>query len=207
MKPQGILVIACGALARELRDLTQIHDVGDITVECLPAQLHNRPEKIPGLLRTRLEAAKHAYDHILVGYADCGTGGLLDAVCEEFGVERLPGSHCYEFFAGHQRFAAINDDDPTAFYLTDYLAKHFDRLIMDGLGITAHPELRDTYFGNYTRMVLRAQTGDPAVDAAAEEAAARLGLPLERVETGYGELETSVLSFVDVPSRLPASGR
>ncbi len=207
MKPQGILVIACGALARELRDLTQIHDVGDITVECLPAQLHNRPEKIPGLLRTRLEAAKHAYDHILVGYADCGTGGLLDAVCEEFGVERLPGSHCYEFFAGHQRFAAINDDDPTAFYLTDYLAKHFDRLIMDGLGITAHPELRDTYFGNYTRMVLLAQTGDPAVDAAAEEAAARLGLPLERVETGYGELETSVLSFVDVPSRLPASGR
>lgn len=207
MKPQGVLVIACGALARELRDLTQIHDVGDVTVECLPAQLHNRPEKIPGLLRARLEAAQHAYDHILVGYADCGTGGLLDAVCEEFGVERLPGSHCYEFFAGHQRFAAINDDDPTAFYLTDYLAKHFDRLIMDGLGITAHPELRDMYFGNYTRMVLLAQTGDPAVDAAAEEAAARLGLPLERVETGYGELETSVLSFVDVPSRLPASGR
>ncbi len=203
MNPPGVLVIACGALARELRDLIQLNELAGVTVECLPAQLHNRPEKIPVLMRERLEAARTTHDRVLVGYADCGTGGLLDAVCEEFGVERLPGAHCYEFFAGHESFSAINDDDPTAFYLTDYLAKHFDRLIMDGLGITAHPELQNMYFGNYTRVVLLAQTHDPVVDAAAESAAAKLGLPLERVDTGYGELETSVVSFVAAPRRVP----
>ena len=184
----GVLVIACGALARELRAIVETNRLSAVTIECLPAQLHNSPDRIPDAVRARLEAAVERYDRVLVGYADCGTGGLLDRVCEEFGVERLPGAHCYEFFAGLDRFPQINDADPTAFYLTDYLARHFDRLVYEGLGIAAHPELRDMYFGNYTRLVLLAQTGEPAVLAAAEAASERLGLPLQVLYVGYGEL-------------------
>lgn len=199
MAGQGVLVLACGALVRELGDIVGLHQLHDVTVECLPAGLHNRPERIPEQLRARLSAARGLYEHILVGYADCGTGGLLDRVCEEFDVQRLPGAHCYEFFAGAGRFAEIHDPDPTAFYLTDYLARHFDRLVYEGLGIAAHPELRDMYFGNYTRLVLLTQRGGTDVQAAARVASERLGLPLEVIDAGYGDLESSVVRFVHDP--------
>lgn len=198
---RGVLVLACGALARELVDLLHLHALDHVTIECLPAKLHNRPEQIPDRVRQRLAVVVEQYDHVLVGYADCGTGGLLDAVCEQFGVERLSGAHCYEFFAGRDRYAALHGDDPTAFYLTDYLAKHFDRLIYEGLGIAEHPELRSMYFGNYTRVVLLHQTDDPAVFEAARRAAQRLDLPLEVIEAGYGDLETELVQFVAAPAR------
>jgi len=200
-KPR-VLIIACGALARELRDITQGFD--HLTLECLPAKLHNRPEQIPGAVRRRVRAARAGgrFHTILVGYMDCGTGGLLDKVCTEEGVERLPGPHCYELYAGSARFAAWQDDEPGTFYLTDYMVRHFDRLIMDGLGISDHPELRDLYFGNYTRVIHLAQTDDERLDRKARRAAARLGLRHERVRTGFGGLERSVVELSSKPTAM-----
>lgn len=197
-----VLVLSCGALAREIRDIARLHALDNVTLECLPASLHNTPAEIPGAVRARLERARDHYDHVLVGYADCGTAGELADLCGELTatagdpgptIEMLPGAHCYQFFAGGPEFTAMHDADPTAFYLTDYLVKHFERLIMGGLGIAAHPELRDMYFGNYTKVVYLAQTDDPVLDEKARTAARRLGLDFERLTTGYGELETGVL--------------
>ncbi|MCY3925613.1 MAG: DUF1638 domain-containing protein [bacterium] len=185
--PQGrVLVIACGALARELAAITAALDGLDF--ECLPARLHNRPEQIPEAVRRRVRAARGAYGTILVGYMDCGTGGLLDRVCEEEEVERLPGAHCYELYAGPERFTALQEAEPGTFYLTDYLVRHFDRLILEGLGIAGHPELRDLYFGRYTRALHLVQAPDAALDTAARCAAASLGLRYERIVVGLDGL-------------------
>lgn len=198
---ERVLILACGALARELLHLVRVNRWEHVTVDCLPADLHNRPDRIPAAITERLDAVRDDYDRILLGYADCGTGGLLDNLCEAENIERLPGAHCYEFFAGHDRFFELHEEALGTLYLTDYLARHFDRLIMQGLGIAAHPELRDLYFGNYTRVVHLVQSSsDP--DFAAETArraaaaAATLELPLETIDTGYGELGETMVHFV-----------
>lgn len=194
-----LLVIACGAIARELIDVARLHHLEDVEVTALPAELHNRPQEIPARVRERIDAARGRYDRIVVGYADCGTGGLLDRVCEEEGVTRLPGAHCYELFAGRQAFADLQDDEPGTFYLTDYLVRHVDPLIFDGLGIAAHPELLSVYFGNYRRVVYLAQTDDPDLDRRARDAAGRLGLAYERRLVGTGELTQALLPIAAVP--------
>ena len=161
-------------------------------VLCLPADLHNRPEKIPGAVREKIRLNRGRYAAMFVAYADCGTGGLLDRVLEEEGVERIPGAHCYEFFAGSAVFAALADTEPGTFYLTDFLLTHFERLVMHGLGIDKHPELMPMYFGNYRRLVYLAQVESPDKVAAGQRAADRLGLAFEYRVTGYGELEHSL---------------
>jgi hypothetical protein len=188
-----VLVVACGALARELVALTRGLPTVDIT--CLPATLHNRPGGIPGAVRDRIRRRRAGYDTIFVAYADCGTGGLLDRVLAEEKVERLPGAHCYEFFAGRADFARLTEDEPATFFLTDFLVRNFDRLVVRGLGLDRHPELLPIYFGNYRRVLYLAQSDDPALRAAAEGAAARLGLPLEHRSTGLGELGIAVQSL------------
>lgn len=190
----SVLVLGCGALAKELLDVVAHNEIPNVRVECLPAILHNTPEKIPGAVRERLERAS-GYDQVFVAYADCGTGGLLDRVLEEFEVERLPGAHCYQFFAGLAAFDAMHDEEPGTLYLTDYLARHFERVIWRGLGLDRHPELADDYFGNYTRVVYLAQVDDPDLDALAEEAAQRLGLRYQRRQVGYGELEPALIDI------------
>ncbi len=200
MDAPRVLILACGALATEIRDIARLHELENVTLECLPGILHNRPTEIPDAVRARLDRARGHYERILLGYADCGTAGELADIAAREGIEMLPGAHCYQFFAGHDVFERMHDDDPTAFYLTDYLVKHFDRIILDGLGIDAHPELRDLYFGNYTKMVHLAQTDDPDLDAGAVRCAERLGLAFERVTTTYGDLEPAVVSI----SRGPA---
>ena len=190
-----VLILACGALAREVRDIARLHELDNVTLECLPASLHNRPTAIPDAVRDRLEKVSGRYDRILLGYADCGTAGQLADLCAEAGLEMLPGAHCYQFYAGQQEFLDMHNDDPTAFYLTDYLVKHFERIIMDGLGIDAHPELRDTYFGNYTKIIHLAQTDDRTLDERAQAAAERLTLDYERVATTYGDLEPAVVEI------------
>ncbi len=194
-----LLVIACGAIARELIEVARLHHLEDVEVTALPAELHNRPRDIPDRVRDRIRAAQGRYDRILVGYADCGTGGLLDRVCDEEGVTRLPGAHCYELFAGRQAFAALQEDEPGTFYLTDYLVRHVDALLFDGLGLDAHPELLPVYFGNYRRVVYLAQTADPDLDARARAAATRLGLAYERRLVGVGELARTLLPVAAVP--------
>ncbi len=195
--PPRVLILACGALAREIRDIARLHELGNVTLECLPASLHMTPDRIPDAVRARLRRARGRYDRILVGYADCGTAGRLVDVCEEMSAdtptEMMPGAHCYQFFAGAEAFTEMHDDDPTAFYLTDYLVTHFDRLVIGGLGIADHPELRAVYFANYTKIVHLAQTDDATLDRRARAAADRLGLDYVRRRTGYGELESEVV--------------
>lgn len=184
-------MIACGALAREITALVRRQGWTAIEVQCLPSAWHNRPERIPESVRRKIRAARTRgdVDRIFVAYADCGTGGALDAVLEEEGAERIPGAHCYEFFAGGRPFAALHEAEPGTLYLTDYLARNFDRLILEGLGIDRHPELEAMYFGNYRRLVHLAQTRDGTLRAAACAAAERLGLEFEHRFTGYGDLE------------------
>jgi len=194
-------VLACAALASDLRAVLDTHGLaGAVEVRYLPAPLHNRPERIVPALREQL--ADVARDRtVLIGYADCGTGGLLDDLLAELeadfaaaggAVSRIPGNHCYEFFAGSDRFAELHDAQPGTFYLTDFLAKHFDALVWQGLGLHEHPSLRDMYFGNYTRVVLLSQTDDPAVLAAGERAAEQLGLAFEHVHVARHQFASAV---------------
>ena len=190
--PSRVLVIGCGALATELVAVIDQAGLSNVDLTCLPATLHNRPGGIPALVREKIRQARPRYERIFIAYADCGTGGLLDAVLADEGVERLPGAHCYEFYATAPAFAALADEELGTFYLTDFLARNFDRLVITGLGIDRHPELLTTYFGNYKRLVYLAQTDDPTLVATARRAARRLGLTFEVRSTGYGELATSL---------------
>mgnify|MGYP001825583439 CR=1 FL=1 len=192
--PEQVLVIACGALAREIDDLKRLHGWEHLHLSCLDAKLHHRPALIPARLREKIQRNKAKFDKIYVGYADCGTRGEIDRVIEEEGpgIERLPGVHCYQFFAGAERFAALADAEPGTFYLTDFLAQHFDRFVMEPLKLDQHPELFDAFFGNYRRVVYLSQTRDAALLDAAKDAAKRLELDFEHVHCGYGELETGL---------------
>ncbi len=193
LAPRGggrVLVLACGALAREILALTRLNGWGHIDLACLPAILHNRPERIAPALRDAIERHRPHYDRILIGYGDCGTGGAVDALCAEFGLERLPGPHCYAFFSGTAAFEAR--DEVTSFFLTDFLARQFDTFVTKPLGLDRHPELRDAYFGNYETLVYLAQTDDAALTTRAEQAAQALGLAFERRFTGYGDLAAAL---------------
>ncbi len=183
------LLIACGALAREILAIIKINGLQGLILECLPALLHNRPDKITDAVRTKIhDARSRGASKIFVVYADCGTGGHLDVLCMEEKVERIEGPHCYAFFDGLDVFAERAEEEIGAFYLTDFLARQFDTLIWKGMGLDRHPDLRDMYFGNYDRVVYQAQTDDPALEKKARAAAEKLGLDFVKRETGYGEL-------------------
>ena len=194
------LVLGCGARARELLELVDRNGLGDaVDVRCLPASLHNRPEEIAPAVEAKLAELAPQYDRVFVAYADCGTGGTLDKVLDRYGVERLPGAHCYAFYAGLAAFDAIAAEEPGTFYLTDFLARSFDALVVKGLGLDRHPELLATYFWGYRRVVYLSQHEDPALLAMAEQAAERLGLAFEHRPTGYGELATAIEQLADQP--------
>lgn len=184
-----VLVIACGALAREIIAIRNANRLDHIDITCLPAKLHNTPDRIPEEVRTTIQANRDIYEEILIAYADCGTGGLLDAVLEETGARRIGGAHCYAFFTGLDAFDQLEEDQLGTFYLTDFLARHFQSMVIEPLGLDWHPQLRDMYFGHYTRILYLAQTDNPELEAAARQAAERLGLPFEMRPTGYGLLQ------------------
>lgn len=186
-----LLVIACGMLAREILAIKDGLGLDHLELTCLPAELHFHPDRIAPAMNAAIEEAKSTgYRHILVGYADCGTGGMLDTICEKHGVERLAGPHCFAFYQGLERFEAAGDGDMTAFYMTDFLCRHFETFFIRPLGLDRHPELAADYFGNYKKLVYLAQTDDPALDRVAENAAQMLGLDYERRRTGFGDLQT-----------------
>ena len=189
-----VLVIACGALVREITELKQTYGWDHLHLKCIDAKLHMRPALIPDRLRDMIRRNKGKYDQIFVAYADCGTCGGIDRVIEDEGIKRLPGAHCYQFFAGSERFAALSEAEPGTFYLTDFLAQHFDQFVTKPLKFEEHPELRDMYFGNYRRLVFLSQTKDEALIDAARAAAAKLELEFEHVHVGYGELESGLKS-------------
>ena len=191
-----VLVIACGAIAHEVVALRRQFDWANMQIQCLPAELHNRPERITPAIEQKLDELAAQFDVIFVAYGDCGTGGMLDALLEQRGIERIPGAHCYEFFAGNQAFFALSDAEPGTFYLTDFLARNFERLILRGLGIERHPELEQMYFGNYRKLVYLQQSAQAHGLADAKAAAQRLGLAFEHHFTGYGELAVALVAAV-----------
>ncbi len=183
------LLIACGALARETLAVVEANGLQDMDVTCVSASLHNRPQRIPEAVRAKIREHRGAYARVLVLYGDCGTGGELDRVlAEEGGVTRIAGPHCYAFYAGEAVFEALADAEPGTFYLTDFLVRQFETLVIEGLGLDRHPELLPMYFGNYRRLVYLAQTEDPELRRAAQAAAARLGLAYEHRFTGLSGL-------------------
>jgi hypothetical protein len=193
---RSTLVIACGALAREIAALRSANSWDGLEVKCLPPELHNRPERIPDAVRQAIHEHRGQYREMFVAYADCGTGGRLDQVLQEEGVERIPGAHCYEFFASPGVFAALSEAEPGTFYLTDFLLRHFDRLVTRGLGIDQHPELAALYFGNYRRIMYLAQTApSEAALTQGRQIANSLGLRFEYRQTGYGALGESLIAF------------
>jgi hypothetical protein len=200
---EGMLIIACGALAHEITALRRANHWDDLQVRCLPADLHNRPEKIPGAVRAMIHESRSRYRSIFVAYADCGTGGMLDAVLREEGVERIPGAHCYEFFATAPVFTALAEAEPGTFYLTDFLLRHFERLVIQGLGLDRHPELFPTYFGNYRKLVYLAQAPAPGSEEAGRAVAKRMGLDYEYRATGYGTLGDTLAAAVTRSSLRP----
>jgi len=194
--PKGegrVLLIACGALAREILAIKAGNGLDHLDLQCLPAILHNHPERIVPAVRKAVAAHRDTYDRLFVVYADCGTGGQLQAACAEMGVEMVAGPHCYSFFEGNEAFAA--HDEMTAFYLTDFLVRQFDAFVWEPLGLGRHPDLRDMYFGNYEKLVYQAQTDDAALTKKAEDCARRLGLAFERRFTGYGDLTPALSSI------------
>lgn len=191
-----VLVLACGALAAEIVYFIRLNGWDHMALACLPARLHNTPERIVPELEARLQEAAGLYERVLIGYADCGTGGRLDSLIDRWdNVERLSGAHCYEFYATSPRFHALHEDEPGTFYLTDFLTRHFDRLVWESLGLDRHPQLRDMYFGNYRRLTYLSQFEDPSLLEAAERAAVRLGLEFHHHRVGLGELATGLERF------------
>ena len=196
-KSDKILVIACGALAKEITALIRINNWTHLQLRYLPAKLHNDPHNIPQNIRKYLINAQNKFSQIFIGYADCGTGGKIDNLLEEFGVQRLPGAHCYEFFSSNQTFSKMLEEEPGSFFLTDFLVKCFEKLIWQGLKINSHPELLNIYFRHYKRLVYLAQTENQVLQKQAQEIAQRLGLNYLYRFTGYGAL-TSALSDLTV---------
>lgn len=190
---QLVRVIACGAIAREILAICEAGGLEHIDLSCLPAILHNSPDEIPARVEQEIIAAKESgIENIFIAYADCGTGGLLDNICEKYGVERIAGPHCYSFFSGDEAFAAQGDDAMRSFYLTDFLARQFTSFVVKPLGLDRYPQLRDMYFGHYEKLVYLVQDEDPELDKKAQEAAEFLGLKFERRYTGYGDLTANL---------------
>jgi len=187
-KTASILVITCSAVAREVNEIKKLGAWAQMDLQSITADLHVTPEKIPQAVADKIDRARDSYDHIFVAYGDCGTSGELDKVLEARGVSRLPGAHCYDFLAGEKIYAGLQDEEPGTFYLTDFLARHFEKLVIGTLGLDKHPELKSAYFGNYTRLVYLAQTDSDELTGMAQKAADKLGLRFERIFTGTGEM-------------------
>lgn len=190
------LIVACGALARELLQVIELNGLKHVDVEYLPASYHNTPEVIPEAVEERIRRGASRYERIFVGYADCGTGGRLDEVCKRMGVDRLPGDHCYEFFSGSSTFAELHSQELGTFFLTDYLVRHFERLVVKAFWLDSHPEMLHEIFGNYRRLVYLSQTEDADLMNQARAAANRLGLAFEHRPTGLVQIETEILSAI-----------
>ncbi len=187
-KKTSILVITCSAVAREVNEIKKLGAWAQMDLQSITADLHVTPEKIAPAVADKIDKARDKYDHIFVAYGDCGTSGELDKVLEQRGVSRLPGAHCYDFLAGQETYARLQEEEPGTFYLTDFLARQFERLVIGTLGLDKHPELKSMYFGNYTRLVYLAQTDSDELTEMAQKAADRLGLRFERIFTGTGEM-------------------
>jgi hypothetical protein len=192
-------VIACGALATDIGEIVARRE-WPIDVHPLPPLLHNHPERIAPEVERTLGEVSERYEQVAIAYADCGTYGALDEVCERYGISRLPGSDCYGVYAGAEQYRELLEQEPGTYLLTDFLAASFHRSVMVELGLDRYPHLRDDYFRHYTRVVWLTQRRTPVLQRAAEDAAASIGLPLEVVDVGIRGLETALEPLVVPPS-------
>lgn len=193
LAPAPVRVIGCGMIAREILAVTEQLGLENVDLKCLPAMWHHYPDKIAPGVDAAIESARaDGFDEIFVAYADCGTGGHLDRVCEKHGVERIAGPHCFSFYMGNETFEDQSDDLITSFFMTDFLARHFETFLVKPLGLDRHPQLREMYFGNYTRLIYIAQTDDEELTENARKAAEFLKLDFEKRLTGYGDLTAAI---------------
>ena len=208
MQPASLLIISCGAIAREVMAVAKSSGWQNLKVTQIPAELHNRPDQIPAAVEKKLATYAADYDHVFAAFGDCGTGGMLDKVLDKYNIQRLSGAHCYEFYSGSENFVAMAEQELGTFYLTDYLAKHFEQLIMDGMGLNKHPQLIELMFAHYTKLVYLVQEPNRQLYHVAEAAAIKLGLKYERVVTGYGriteELSAYYGNFTEQVIKLPS---
>jgi hypothetical protein len=193
------LIIACGALSHEILELIRVNHWDHLELTCLPAKYHHTPEKIPAAMREKIRAHQNEYRKIYAMYGDCGTGGMLDRVLEEEGVERIEGPHCFSFFAGNDVYAKWGENEITTFYLTDFFCKHFDKFVWEALALDRRDDMVDFVFGNYEKVVFIAQTENRELQQKAQEIARRLKLTYEYRFTGYGDMQ---LSMADIPVRI-----
>ena len=189
MKNKDILIIGCGAIAHEINEIIKLNNWNNVNLQCLNADLHNTPKKLPTKIKEAIESNLKEYSKIFLAYADCGTGGLIDSMLKNYDIERLEGAHCYEFYAGSRLFKDLSDREIGTFYLTDFLVKNFKRLIIDGLGISKHPSLKDEYFKNYKNIVYLAQKHDNDLELKAKDCANYLKLEYSVHYTGLGNFE------------------
>jgi hypothetical protein len=189
-------------IAREVLAIKEQLGLDHLELTCLPAEFHFYPDRIvPAMEKAIIQAKAEGYRQIFIGYADCGTGGLLDRLIEKFDVQRMGGPHCFAFYQGQEAYRKVADDDMMSFYMTDFLCRHFDAFFMKPLGLDRHPELIQDYFGNYEKLIYLAQTDDPELDKVAEYAANLLNLVYERRSTGYGDLTAALAEAAAVAVR------
>ena len=189
---KDILIIGCGALAHEVREIIKLNDWDNVRLQCLNADLHNTPKILPAKIKESIDSNINDYSKIFLAYADCGTGGLIDLILKDYDIERLDGAHCYEFYSGSSVFEELSEKEIGTFYLTDFLVKNFDRLVVDGLGIQKYPALKEEYFKNYKNVVYLAQKQDNILESKARECADYLNLEFSALFTGLNNLENQL---------------
>ena len=192
MKDKEILIIGCGAIAHEVREIIELNNWDNVRLQCLNADLHNTPKILPKKIKEAIDANLNDYSKIFLAYADCGTGGLIDLMLKDYDIERLDGAHCYEFYSGSSVFEELSEKEIGTFYLTDFLVKNFDRLVIDGLGIQKYPALKEDYFKNYKNVVYLAQKQDNVLESKARECADYLNLEFSALFTGLNNLENQL---------------
>ena len=192
MKDKEILIIGCGAIAHEVREIIELNNWDNVRLQCLNADLHNTPKILPKKIKEAIDTNLNDYSKIFLAYADCGTGGLIDLILKDYDIERLDGAHCYEFYSGSSVFKELSEKEIGTFYLTDFLVKNFDRLVIDGLGIQKYPALKEEYFKNYKNVVYLAQKQDNVLEYKARECADYLNLEFCALFTGLNNLENQL---------------
>ena len=192
MKDKEILIIGCGAIAHEVREIIELNNWDNVRLQCLNADLHNTPKLLPKKIKEAIDTNLNDYSKIFLAYADCGTGGLIDLILKDYDIERLDGAHCYEFYSGSSVFKELSEKEIGTFYLTDFLVKNFDRLVIDGLGIQKYPALKEEYFKNYKNVVYLAQKQDNVLESKARECADYLNLEFSVLFTGLNNLENQL---------------
>ena len=189
---KNILIIGCGAIAHEVREIIELNNWDNVRLQCLNADLHNTPKILPKKIKEAIDTNLNDYSKIFLAYADCGTGGLIDLILKDYDIERLDGAHCYEFYSGSSVFEQLSEKEIGTFYLTDFLVKNFDRLVVDGLGIQKYPALKEEYFKNYKNVVYLAQKQDNILESKARECADYLNLEFSALFTGLNNLENQL---------------